>query len=92
MVSNFGEKIILHGLECLGREENDNCKEHAGPNHQDIKGPRHELAAPMMVYTASPFIGPEIGPLYAVTSCKKSMELTQSVGLEVLSINIQPGK
>ncbi|KAJ5353529.1 hypothetical protein N7541_006093 [Penicillium brevicompactum] len=25
--------------------------------------PRHELAAPMMVYTASPFIGPEIGPL-----------------------------
>lgn len=27
--------------------------------------PRHELAAPMMVYTASPFIGPEIGPLYA---------------------------
>ncbi|CAG8234010.1 unnamed protein product [Penicillium salamii] len=24
---------------------------------------RHELAAPMMVYTASPFIGPELGPL-----------------------------
>ncbi|PVH92613.1 MFS transporter [Periconia macrospinosa] len=24
---------------------------------------RHELSAPMMVYTASPFIGPEIGPL-----------------------------
>ncbi|KAL4985935.1 major facilitator superfamily domain-containing protein [Aspergillus falconensis] len=25
--------------------------------------PRHRLAFPMMVYTASPFIGPEIGPL-----------------------------
>jgi MFS family permease len=24
---------------------------------------RQELAAPMMFYTASPFIGPEIGPL-----------------------------
>ncbi|OJJ32214.1 hypothetical protein ASPWEDRAFT_117312 [Aspergillus wentii DTO 134E9] len=24
---------------------------------------RHELAAPMMLYTASPFIGPELGPL-----------------------------
>lgn len=24
---------------------------------------RHELAAPMMLYTASPFVGPEIGPL-----------------------------
>jgi len=24
---------------------------------------RHELSAPMMVYTAAPFIGPEIGPL-----------------------------
>ncbi|KAH8704752.1 major facilitator superfamily domain-containing protein [Talaromyces proteolyticus] len=24
---------------------------------------RHELAAPMMLYTASPFLGPEIGPL-----------------------------
>lgn len=24
---------------------------------------RHEIAAPMMVYTASPFIGPELGPL-----------------------------
>ncbi|KAF2641112.1 benomyl/methotrexate resistance protein [Massarina eburnea CBS 473.64] len=24
---------------------------------------RHELSAPMMVYTASPFIGPELGPL-----------------------------
>ena len=24
---------------------------------------RHELAAPMMVYTASPFVGPELGPL-----------------------------
>ncbi|KAE8140003.1 major facilitator superfamily domain-containing protein [Aspergillus pseudotamarii] len=25
--------------------------------------PRHQLAAPMMVYTASPFVGPELGPL-----------------------------
>ncbi|KAJ5217916.1 uncharacterized protein N7498_000015 [Penicillium cinerascens] len=25
--------------------------------------PRHRLAFPMMIYTASPFIGPEIGPL-----------------------------
>ncbi|KAJ6148991.1 major facilitator superfamily domain-containing protein [Penicillium samsonianum] len=25
--------------------------------------PRHQLALPMMVYTASPFIGPELGPL-----------------------------
>lgn len=24
---------------------------------------RHELAFPMMLYTASPFIGPEVGPL-----------------------------
>ncbi|KAL1389009.1 benomyl/methotrexate resistance protein [Phyllosticta capitalensis] len=24
---------------------------------------RHELSAPMMIYTASPFIGPELGPL-----------------------------
>ncbi|RDW85971.1 hypothetical protein BP5796_04296 [Coleophoma crateriformis] len=24
---------------------------------------RHELAAPMMIYTASPFLGPELGPL-----------------------------
>lgn len=24
---------------------------------------RHELGAPMMIYTASPFVGPEIGPL-----------------------------
>lgn len=24
---------------------------------------RHELSAPMMVYTSSPFIGPEVGPL-----------------------------
>ncbi|KAF2009630.1 MFS general substrate transporter [Aaosphaeria arxii CBS 175.79] len=24
---------------------------------------RHELSAPMMVYTASPFVGPEVGPL-----------------------------
>lgn len=27
---------------------------------------RHELAAPMMVYTASPFVGPELGPLYVL--------------------------
>ncbi|EEP76107.1 conserved hypothetical protein [Uncinocarpus reesii 1704] len=27
---------------------------------------RHQLAAPMMVYTASPFMGPEIGPLHWV--------------------------
>ncbi|KAJ5775813.1 major facilitator superfamily domain-containing protein [Penicillium nucicola] len=25
--------------------------------------PRHQLATPMMVYTASPFVGPELGPL-----------------------------
>lgn len=25
---------------------------------------RHELGPPMMLYTASPFVGPEIGPLY----------------------------
>lgn len=25
---------------------------------------RHELAFPMMLYTASPFVGPEVGPLY----------------------------
>lgn len=25
--------------------------------------PRHQLAAPMMVFTASPFLGPQIGPL-----------------------------
>ena len=25
---------------------------------------RHELSAPMMLYTASPFVGPEVGPLY----------------------------
>lgn len=24
---------------------------------------RHDLSTPMMVYTASPFIGPELGPL-----------------------------
>jgi len=24
---------------------------------------RHELAAPMMLYTASPFVGPAVGPL-----------------------------
>lgn len=24
---------------------------------------RHELAFPMMLYTASPFVGPEVGPL-----------------------------
>lgn len=24
---------------------------------------RHELAGPMMLYTASPFVGPELGPL-----------------------------
>jgi MFS family permease len=24
---------------------------------------RQELSAPMMVYTASPFVGPEVGPL-----------------------------
>lgn len=24
---------------------------------------RNELAAPMMIYTASPFVGPELGPL-----------------------------
>lgn len=24
---------------------------------------RHELSAPMMLYTASPFVGPEVGPL-----------------------------
>ncbi|PKY02942.1 MFS general substrate transporter [Aspergillus campestris IBT 28561] len=24
---------------------------------------RHELSAPMMIYTASPFVGPEVGPL-----------------------------
>lgn len=24
---------------------------------------RHELGAPMMIYTASPFLGPELGPL-----------------------------
>jgi hypothetical protein len=24
---------------------------------------RHELALPMMLYTASPFVGPEVGPL-----------------------------
>lgn len=27
---------------------------------------RHELSAPMMLYTASPFIGPEVGPLYVL--------------------------
>ncbi|KAL2866390.1 MFS transporter [Aspergillus lucknowensis] len=26
---------------------------------------RHELSAPMMIYTSSPFIGPEVGPLVA---------------------------
>ncbi|KAK5123537.1 hypothetical protein LTR85_002575 [Meristemomyces frigidus] len=25
--------------------------------------PRHKLSAPMMVYTASPFVGPEVGPV-----------------------------
>ena len=25
--------------------------------------PRHRLAFPMMIYTASPFVGPELGPL-----------------------------
>lgn len=29
---------------------------------------RNELAAPMMLYTASPFVGPEVGPLYASLS------------------------
>lgn len=24
---------------------------------------RHELGPPMMIYTASPFVGPEVGPL-----------------------------
>lgn len=27
---------------------------------------RHELSAPMMIYTSSPFIGPELGPLYVL--------------------------
>lgn len=27
---------------------------------------RHELALPMMLYTASPFVGPEVGPLYEI--------------------------
>jgi MFS family permease len=25
---------------------------------------RHELSAPMMLYTSAPFMGPEVGPLY----------------------------
>ena len=29
---------------------------------------RHELSAPMMIYTASPFVGPEVGPLYVFIS------------------------
>ncbi|KAI2040865.1 hypothetical protein LOZ16_002298 [Ophidiomyces ophidiicola] len=31
---------------------------------------RHQLAAPMMVYTASPFMGPEIGPLIGGFICQ----------------------
>ncbi|OAT00438.1 MFS multidrug transporter, variant 2 [Blastomyces dermatitidis ER-3] len=31
---------------------------------------RHELAAPMMIYTASPFIGPELGPLLGGFICQ----------------------
>ncbi|KAF1936254.1 MFS general substrate transporter [Clathrospora elynae] len=34
----------------------------AGGTVGDMFG-KHELSAPMMVYTASPFVGPEIGPL-----------------------------
>lgn len=34
----------------------------AGGTVGDMFG-RHELGAPMMIYTASPFVGPEIGPL-----------------------------
>ncbi|KAI4647303.1 uncharacterized protein J4E79_010456 [Alternaria viburni] len=34
----------------------------AGGTVGDMFG-KHELSAPMMVYTASPFVGPEVGPL-----------------------------
>ncbi|KAI1512655.1 MFS general substrate transporter [Pyrenophora tritici-repentis] len=36
----------------------------AGGTVGDMFG-KHELSAPMMVYTASPFVGPEVGPLIA---------------------------
>lgn len=39
---------------------------------------RHELAAPMMVYTASPFMGPELGPLYVFPSMIKEKRLTHT--------------
>lgn len=29
--------------------------------------PRDRLATPMMIYTASPFVGPELGPLWVHT-------------------------
>ncbi|KAJ5553161.1 hypothetical protein N7494_002539 [Penicillium frequentans] len=41
--------------------------------------PRHELAFPMMVYTASPFIGPEIGPLIPIGA---GPSMYYSVGLQ----------
>ncbi|KAE8387839.1 major facilitator superfamily domain-containing protein [Aspergillus alliaceus] len=38
---------------------------------------RHELAAPMMLYTASPFVGPELGPLLLE---RKTMEMRKTTG------------
>jgi MFS family permease len=32
---------------------------------------RNELAAPMMAFSAAPFLGPQIGPLYALLTCSR---------------------
>jgi MFS family permease len=36
---------------------------------------RHELSAPMMLYTASPFVGPELGPLYVLDALLRTQAL-----------------
>lgn len=53
---------------------------------------RHELSAPMMIYTSSPFIGPELGPLYVLyNGLTKNFQLLIIIGLVDLSTSLVHG-
>lgn len=52
---------------------------------------RHELSAPMMLYTASPFVGPELGPLYALDALLRNAQALILPGLAGSLTSIQLG-
>ncbi|CAN9323280.1 unnamed protein product [Alternaria alternata] len=60
----------------------------AGGTVGDMFG-KHELSAPMMVYTASPFVGPEVGPLIGGASSLRTLRGDDPVALLKLAASAQ---